>query len=149
MSDIEPLGSDNEADSQVGQPDESEASEAPDGAESSESQAASAPTDEQVASPSGFRRIVAHKAFVPSVLAVVGVALLATRALEPLPRLMRAVAARPEVAIGVLETVADVATRNSPVEHVVRSYERLQHYGVGGAESKLVHIASHARGGLA
>jgi len=151
MPDEESPDSDNDQDKQARQPLGSESSDAPGEPESPESEPASAPAEEPLANSSPWRRAVTHKAFVPAIalggLAVGAVVLLVTRSLGPTPQLMRAVAAhRPELAVGVVEKVAGVTTRNSPVGHTVHGYLRQQHYGADGSQIKLVEIAPYVRG---
>jgi hypothetical protein len=154
MAHIESLDPDTEGGEEARSPHGSEEPEAPGQSEPTEPQIASEPADDPLPGPSGWRRVVGHKAFVPSAMALAtlvgAVAVLVTHLPEStLPVLRTFVARRPDLTVGVPEKVADVVKRTSPVEHMVRSYGRSQPCGPGRTERKMVEIASHSRGSRA
>lgn len=58
-----------------------------------------------------------------------------------------ALAKVPEYTETAFHALAEVASRKSPVEHVVNGYQRLPRDGPGGTEAKIVEISSYLRGG--
>lgn len=49
--------------------------------------------------------------------------------------------------IGPAGQVLEKALRTSPVKHAVSGYTRIQHFGTGNAQTKVVTIAPFVRGG--
>lgn len=105
--------------------------------------------------PTRWQRIKEHPAFKPvlavsGLVAVGGITLLALRSQEGISQVSAAVLAKvPDFTEAAFESVGEVASRKSPVEHMVNGYQRLQHYGPGGTEAKFVEVSSYLRGGSA
>lgn len=123
----------------------------PGGPELPEPGSAPEPGDERLPAPTGWRRVLGHKALVPSVIAgaavVVATIGIVTRSTGAAPKALKAIANPRQLSTGVAQQVVDAAKRTSPGEHVVHSYQRIQHHGPGGVETKIVQVASHLRGG--
>ncbi len=102
-----------------------------------------------------WRRIKDHPAFRPVLVAgglvAVGGIMLALRSPEGVKQVSAKVLEDiPEVArAAAFRTIGEEASRMSPVEHIVNGYERLQHYGPGRAETKIVKVSAYLRGGAA
>lgn len=102
-----------------------------------------------------WQRIKESPAFKPVLtaggLAVAGgVLLLALRSQEGMNQVSAVVLEKiPELTGAAFEAIREEASRRSPVEHAVKGYERLQHFGPGGTETKIVQILPYSRGGSA
>lgn len=105
--------------------------------------------------PTRWQRIKEHPAFKPvlavsGVVAVGGITLLTLRSQEGIKQVNAAALAKvPEFTEAAFEGIGEMASRKSPVEHMVNGYQRLQHYGPGGTEAKIVEISSYLRGASA
>lgn len=105
--------------------------------------------------PTRWQRIKEHPALKPvlvvsGIVAAGGITLLTLRAPEGIKQVAAAALVKvPEYTETAFGGIAEVASRRSPVQHVVNGYERVQRYGPGGTEAKIVKISSHIRGSSA
>lgn len=103
--------------------------------------------------PTRWQRIKEHRAFKPvlavgALAAVGGVALLTSRSPEALKQVSAAVLEKiPEFAEAAFEGIGADGIRKSPTEHNVNEHQRLQHYGPGRTETKIIQVSSYSRGG--
>lgn len=103
--------------------------------------------------PPLWRRVVEHKTFLPTVitlgsLVAGGIALMVTRS----PGAAREVAGRVSTHAPQLSSVAnkvlEATARMSPAEHLVSGYQRVQHFGPGGVDTRVIQVAPYMRGGV-
>lgn len=103
--------------------------------------------------PTRWQRMKEHPAFKPALavgglLAVGGVTLLTLRSPEGIKPVSTAVLEKvPEFIGAAFEGIGETTSSRSPIEHMVNGYSRLQHYGPGSTETKIVQISSYLRGG--
>lgn len=105
--------------------------------------------------PSRWQRIKEHRAFKPGLavvglVAVAGVTHLTSRPHEGITQVSAAVLEKfPEFMGVAFEGSGEETSRKSPIEHSVNGYQRLQKYGPGRTETKIVQISPYSRGGSA
>lgn len=105
--------------------------------------------------PSRWQRIKEHRAFKPGLavvgfVAVAGIALVTSRLNEETDQFSAAPWERlPESMLAASEGVGDGTSRKSPNEHMVNGHQRLQKYGPGGTQMKVVQVSSYSRGNSA
>ncbi|GAA1350976.1 hypothetical protein GCM10009636_10750 [Arthrobacter koreensis] len=124
---------------------------------SAEAQRSDMNTCEQDANevPTRWQRIQEHPALKPvlvvsGIVVACGITLLTWRTPEGIKHVAAAALVKvPEYTESAFDSIAEVASRRSPVQHVVNGYERVQRYGPGGTEAKIIKISSHIRGGSA
>lgn len=103
--------------------------------------------------PTRWQRIKEHPAFKTSIAvgalaAVGGVTFLTLRSPEAFKQVSAAVLEKiPGFTEAAFEGIREEASRKSPIEHMVNGYQRLQHYGPGGTETKFVQVSPYSRGG--
>ncbi|MCD5341537.1 hypothetical protein LR392_04755 [Arthrobacter sp. AK04] len=116
----------------------------PDAAESCEQDMSQVPTR--------WQRFKEHPAFktglaVGALAAVGGVTFLTLRSPEAFKQVSTALLEKvPEFTEAAFEGMGDEVIRKSPTEHSVSGHQRLQHYGPGRTESKIVQVSSYSRG---
>ena len=103
--------------------------------------------------PTRWQRIKENPAFKPvlalgGLVTVGGVALLTLRSPEGIKQVSAAVLEKfPEFMGAAFEGIGEESRRKSPIEHMVNGYQRVQHYGPGGSETKTVQVLPYSRGG--
>lgn len=106
-------------------------------------------------SPTPWQRIKEHPAFktglaVGALAAAGAVTLLTLRSPEAFKQVSTALLEKvPEFTEAAFEGIGDEAIRKSPTEHSVSGHPRLQHYGLGRTETKIVQVSPYSRGGSA
>jgi len=102
---------------------------------------------------SRWHRINSHPAFGPvltltGLVAGLGLTILMSRSPQASKQIVAAVReAVPDRCPKNLLANANQITRTPPIEHMVSGHKRLQHYGPGGSQTKLVKVQSYSRGG--
>lgn len=105
--------------------------------------------------PTRWQWIKEHPAFktglaVSALAAVSGVAFLTARSPEAFKQVSTALLEKvPEFTEADFEGIGREAIRKSPTEHSVSGYQRLQHYGPGRTETRMVQVSPYSRGGSA
>jgi hypothetical protein len=118
-------------------------------------EAAGASEQDMSQGPTRWQRIKEHPAFktglaVGALAAVGGVAFLTARSPEAFKQVSTALLGKvPEFTETAFEGIGDEAIRKSPTEHSVSGHPRLQHYGPGRTETKIVQVSPYSRGGSA
>ena len=105
--------------------------------------------------PTRWQRLREHPALKPvlvvsGVVAVSGITFLTLRTPDGIKQVSAAALAKvPEYTETAFVGIAEVASRRSPVQHMVNGYQRVQRYGPSGTEAKIVEISSYIRGSSA
>ena len=105
--------------------------------------------------PTRWRRIKEHSVFKPvlaaaGLVAVGGVVFLTSKSQEGSEQTSAAILdAFSELARTAFEGIGAGTSRKPPIEHTVNGYERIQHFGPGGTETRVVQVPSYSRGGRA
>ncbi|PRA09854.1 hypothetical protein CQ010_16515 [Arthrobacter sp. MYb211] len=104
--------------------------------------------------PTRWRRFKKHPAVktglaVGGAAAVGALALLAWRSQEGIKQASSALIENVPEFTATFESIGKEVPKQSPTEHAVKAHSRLQHYGPGRTEVKMVPILSYTRGGNA